>query len=108
MAKMNIDYYGDKKVNNAIKKLIKKYGWYTNQYLSWDWGHIFYQREYDEEHYTYYETLKVETNIDGISVDVPCYSHGMHYISFKELKLFKVISNYYKQLYEETQKIWKK
>ena len=44
-----MDIYGDKKINNAVNKLMNKYGWYTNIYMSWDWGHVFWKRYYDEK-----------------------------------------------------------
>lgn len=105
MAKIIIGYYSDKKVNNAIKKLVNKYGWYTNQYMSWDWGHVFWKREYDEKHYTYYNVLECSTTINGVNIRTDNYLAQYPTITYQELRLFKVISDYYKKEYEEEQKL---
>lgn len=89
------------KVENAIKRLIKKYNWYTNYNMSWDYGKIFQKRNYDKERDIFYVILEVETTINGIVVNTPIYMVQYPQITYEELKLFKIISDWNKKMFDD-------
>ena len=98
--KFKMDIYGDKKINNAVNKLMNKYGWYTNSYMSWNWGHVFWKRYYDEKRNIYYNILECETTLDGIRINTSNYLPQYRTIAYQEIRLFKIISEYYNKLYD--------
>ena len=98
--KLKMDIYADKKINNAVNKLMNKYGWYTNRYMSWDWGHVFWKRYYDEKRDIHYNILECETTLDGIRINTSNYLPQYPTITYQEIRLFKIISEYYIKLYD--------
>lgn len=90
-----------KQRDRATKKLFKKYGWEHHDSLCWDYGRIFRKRikvsGVNED-----TTLYVETQLNGVSIKTDGWCPFAPIITYAELKLFKKISDYYKEYYEHS------